>query len=98
VTLRVLALHQTPGLGGQLRGTRETGFVEGIWLKCHPPLPLTRLTDFSFEQLRFFTDLFLRKGQGTTLYSALSPPSSPVPAAIMPAAPFLHGFDTPKSS
>lgn len=41
--------------------------------------PLTGLADFSFEQLRFFLDLFIRKGQDTTLYSALSLPRVPHP-------------------
>lgn len=66
--------------------------------KRHPPLPSTRLTDFCFQQLCFFMDLFMRKGQGTTPRSTLSLPRVPVPAVIMPSAPFLHGFDTPKSS
>lgn len=74
--------HGTPGcpMESLVQVPQKMVLAEGVWL-MDGTLLASPLTDFSSEQLRFFMDLFILKGQGTTLYPALSPPCFPMAPA-----------------
>lgn len=74
--------HGTPGCPTDSLGQVHHKMVlaEGVRLTDGTHLA-SPLTDFSSKQLHFFADLFILKGQGTTLYPALSPPCFPAAPA-----------------